>query len=68
MCKHSKAFPSVLESLESAGLEVLVFSDVEADPGVETVDRGARMMREFALTRRLRAAAEALWTAPRPFA
>ncbi len=47
MRRQSKAFPAVLNSLESAGLEVLVFSDVEADPGVETVDRGARMMREF---------------------
>jgi len=45
--RQSKAFPAVLSSLESAGLEVLVFSDVEADPCVETVDRGARMMREF---------------------
>ncbi len=47
MRDHSKAFPIVMESLRTAGLEVSVYSDVESDPCVETVDRAAAAMKEY---------------------
>ena len=47
MQEHSPAYPMIMDSFKSAGLEVLVFSDVEPDPSVETVDKGAQMMKDF---------------------
>ncbi len=35
------------EYLKEAGMEVKLFEGVEADPSVETVMRGAKMMQEF---------------------
>ncbi len=37
----------VTERLEKAGMEVCLFENVEPDPSVETVMRGAEAMREF---------------------
>ncbi|RLF04480.1 MAG: alcohol dehydrogenase, partial [Thermoprotei archaeon] len=36
----------LVNSLESAGLEVVVFAEVEPNPSLETVDRGARLAAE----------------------
>ena len=36
-----------IEYLQSAGIEVKLFENVEPDPSVETVMKGAEMMREF---------------------
>lgn len=47
MVEHSPVFPVLVESIKTAGLEVMVFSDVEADPSVETVDGAADIMKKF---------------------
>ena len=35
------------EYLESAGIQVFLIEDIEPDPSIETVERGARQMEEF---------------------
>ena len=37
----------VVENLKAAGMEVLLIENVEPDPSVETVMRGAKEMRQF---------------------
>lgn len=45
--KNSPHLQALLAELASLGLATQVFSDVEADPSVETVDRGAAQLTEF---------------------
>lgn len=40
-------FLDMLALLEQAGIKFQVFSEVEADPSVETVERGAQLLQEF---------------------
>ncbi|HWQ60909.1 MAG TPA: iron-containing alcohol dehydrogenase [Negativicutes bacterium] len=47
MVRNSPAFPLVEKVLKDAGMTVEVFADIEADPSVETVDKGAALMREW---------------------
>lgn len=47
MVRNSPAFPLVEKVLKDAGMTVKVFADIEADPSVETVDKGAALMREW---------------------
>jgi alcohol dehydrogenase class IV len=44
---NSPAFPLVQQVLQEAGMTVRVFTAIEADPSVETVDKGAALMREW---------------------
>lgn len=44
--KNSPYFAKIMDSLQSAGLKVIVYSEVESDPSVETVDRGAEIFRK----------------------
>ena len=41
--RSSGYLEKLVNSLESAGLEVVVFAEVEPNPSLETVDRGARL-------------------------
>lgn len=45
--KNSPYFQVALASLEKAGFEIKVYSEVEADPSIETVDEGARQINEW---------------------
>lgn len=45
--RTSPHFVDLVKSLNEQGIVVEVFSDVEADPSVETVDRGAAKLAEF---------------------
>ncbi|EGO64132.1 iron-containing alcohol dehydrogenase [Acetonema longum] len=45
--KGSPHLAALIESLEQAGITVRLFAEVEADPSVETVDRGAALIKEF---------------------
>ncbi|WP_371379257.1 iron-containing alcohol dehydrogenase [Sporomusa aerivorans] len=47
MVEHSAAFPMLIDSIKDAGLKVKVFSDVEADPSISTIDGVAAIMKEF---------------------
>jgi alcohol dehydrogenase class IV len=43
---RSPYFQIVVDSLKDKGIEVVAYSEVEADPSVETVDYGAEMLRK----------------------
>ncbi|BBB91271.1 MAG TPA: iron-containing alcohol dehydrogenase [Methylomusa anaerophila] len=45
--KNSPHFQDILALLENSGLPVRVFSEVEADPSVETVDQGTAQLMAF---------------------
>ncbi|TWH52021.1 iron-containing alcohol dehydrogenase [Sporomusa sp. KB1] len=47
MVEHSAAFPMLIDSIKNAGLEVKVFSEVEPDPSIVTIDGVAAKMKEF---------------------
>ncbi|MBU2703066.1 alcohol dehydrogenase [Sporomusaceae bacterium BoRhaA] len=45
--KKSPFLPIILDSLEQAGIEVQLYSEIEADPSIETVDRGVIEVQKF---------------------
>ncbi len=45
--KKSPHLQALLEQLEQAGIQVQLFSEVEADPSVETVEQGVCILQEF---------------------
>lgn len=45
--KTSPFLPIMIQSLEVKGFAVKIYSDIEADPSIETVDTGASLMREW---------------------
>jgi alcohol dehydrogenase class IV len=47
MTKHSPTFPQLISLIKDAGLDVEVYSDVEADPSIETIDKVASIMKVF---------------------
>lgn len=48
MAEHSHIVPELLKLLEKAGIEVRIFSEVETDPSIQTVDKVAALMKDFA--------------------
>jgi alcohol dehydrogenase class IV len=45
--KNSPHLPVIIASLEQAGIAVKLFSEIEADPSVETVDKGVAELKAF---------------------
>ena len=45
--KKSPHLLSMIEAMKGSGIEVQLYSEIEADPGVETVDKGAALMQAF---------------------
>ncbi len=45
--KKSPYIPQLVAALEAVGLQVLLYSEIEADPSIETVDHGAQILKEF---------------------
>ncbi len=45
--KKAPQLLSLIEALKESGLQVQVYSEIEADPGVETVDKGAALLQAF---------------------
>lgn len=45
--KTSPFLPIMIQALEAKGFAVKIYSDIEADPSIETVDTGASLMREW---------------------
>jgi len=46
MAKKSGALPKVVKSFESAGIETVIFDEVETYPGVDTIETGAKVARD----------------------
>ncbi|MBP2644322.1 MAG: mdh [Firmicutes bacterium] len=47
MAKSSPIFTQLVTSIKEQGIAVEIFSDVEADPSIETVDKVAAIMKKF---------------------
>jgi len=47
MVQNSPAFPVILESMKQAGLEVMVYSDIQPDPSIEVVMKASQAMKDF---------------------
>jgi alcohol dehydrogenase class IV len=45
--KNSPFLPLIVDSLKQAGLSVQLYAEIEADPSIETVDRGVKVMKDF---------------------
>ncbi|MDU2066245.1 MAG: iron-containing alcohol dehydrogenase [Sporomusaceae bacterium] len=45
--KQSPYLPIILHALQEVSIDVQIFSDVEADPSIETVDQGVLAAKEF---------------------
>lgn len=45
--KNSPYLSEVIQSLEQCGIQAKIYAEIEADPSIDTVDRGARAMQDF---------------------